>query len=162
MKAQPTPCRGKSIIVKIWLLPLQGEFYHLLVPRALPWASSFLALQAVFEALSDQGRRTFLCTSDQGRRPFLCASDQGRVQAVSMLGSHHLRKLRKGKTGGCIAAASRIPRVLYTNFTRGLARGQPLLHCGPIFRSVTKQPAIDKAGMRPTPPFSIADDRSLE
>ena len=29
------------------LLPFQGEYTHILVPRATPWADSFLAFQAV-------------------------------------------------------------------------------------------------------------------
>jgi len=40
------PARAKALIFR--LLPLQGEFTHPLVPRALPWAWSSLAFQAVF------------------------------------------------------------------------------------------------------------------
>ena len=31
----------------VGLLPLQGEFTHLLVPRAMPWAKCVLAFQAI-------------------------------------------------------------------------------------------------------------------
>ncbi|MCR4809874.1 MAG: hypothetical protein K5896_08435 [Prevotella sp.] len=44
---QSTPCKGKSIIGEVGLLPFQGEFTLVLVPRAMPWAECLLAFQAV-------------------------------------------------------------------------------------------------------------------
>ena len=40
----PTPCKGKSMKDMVRLLPFQGEPNRILVPRAMPWAISFLPL----------------------------------------------------------------------------------------------------------------------
>ena len=34
-------------------MPFQGEFTHILVPRAMPWAKCLLAFQAVFRRIPE-------------------------------------------------------------------------------------------------------------
>ena len=51
-----TPCKGKSLVMHIMLLPLQGANHNADIPRALPWAKCRLPLQGaseVFALLSD-------------------------------------------------------------------------------------------------------------
>ena len=39
----PSPCKGKSIMGNVWLLPLQGAFSFCVInPGRVPWADIFL------------------------------------------------------------------------------------------------------------------------
>ena len=44
-----SPCKGKSLIIKV--LPLQGALFiiYTIMPRALPWAMRLLGFQPVFD-----------------------------------------------------------------------------------------------------------------
>ena len=90
-----TPCKGKSLVMHIMLLPLQGANHNADTPRALPWAMCRLPLrgESGMFALSQgdncrlplQGENGMFALSDGAKCRLPLRGDSGRKQDVCIV-----------------------------------------------------------------------------